>query len=362
MTDEHQKYIDPEALIRGLEDRPEAESSEEISALVGRLCEFYQTLKAEQSKQIPVYRPGGEWIEYIGHRAHIYKDWLDGNVPGASETLRNFWRNELGIVQQYAGYSGLVEKAEVRDRFVEQMAYDFVVWENLFGDDPRRLEVPHIGNPWGYVVSDVLVAPKALRYHLMSKQVASLVSDRSRPIVAEIGGGYGGMAYYLLKNKTDVTYIDLDLPEVLMIAAYYLSRAFPDKKVLLWESGVEFDPETLGSYDVILAPNWMLPELPDAGVDLFYNTFSLSEMPRDVVTEYISQIERAASGYFLHNNMDRHGVIQYGHERLPCSEYPISADRMKLVYRHYDRFQRLHQGRDGDYREELYEVVHKAAK
>jgi hypothetical protein len=59
--------------------------------------------------------------------------------------------------------------------------------------------------------------------------------------------------------------------------------------------------------------------------------------------------------YFLHNNMDRAGVINEGHERTPGSKFPFLDGTFKLLYKHYDLFQQKHSGRDGDYREFPYE-------
>jgi hypothetical protein len=74
-------------------------------------------------------------------------------------------------------------------------------------------------------------------------------------------------------------------------------------------------------------------------------------MPYDVIHEYVQQIQRACRGYFLYNNMDRQGVFNGGHERVPSSQYPIPPIAFKTLYKRYDLFQRLHSGRDGDYRE-----------
>jgi hypothetical protein len=59
---------------------------------------------------------------------------------------------------------------------------------------------------------------------------------------------------------------------------------------------------------------------------------------------------------FLHNNMDRRGVVNRGHERIPASEYPIDPTIWKRVYRRFDLFH----GHEGDYREFLY-VKHSPA-
>jgi putative sugar O-methyltransferase len=354
---EYDAFVSDEALLKGLADRHDDATTDEMAPLVEELCDFYSSLKSEQTRQDEIYLPGGEWQVHIDARSEYYQPWLDHDIAAATETLGNFWRGELGIVQQYASYNTLKDCADARVRFSDQLAYDFMVWSNLFGADVQELAVPRVGNPWGYYIENVLVAPKALRYHVLATQINEITRDAGHPVISEIGAGYGGVAHYLLRGDAPLTYIDFDLPEILVLIAYYLRRTVPHRKVLLFDPSVELNAETLSAYDVILMPNWMLPKMPAESVDLFFNTFSLSEMPMRTLTEYIKQIERCCRGYFLHNNMDRADVVQSGYERIPSSKYPIDNQRFKLLYKRYDLFQRLHSGRDGDYREYLYQRV-----
>jgi putative sugar O-methyltransferase len=154
------------------------------------------------------------------------------------------------------------------------MAHDYMVWLHLLSVSPSELTVPAVGNPWGYVVDNVMIGPKALRYHVLATQIQQITCDCKRPVIAEIGAGYGGTAYFVLRGQQPLTYIDFDLPEVLTIAAYYLTRTLPHRRALLYEPGFKFTTATLAEYDVILMPNWMLPALPADSVDLFLNTFS----------------------------------------------------------------------------------------
>ncbi|MBO0697025.1 MAG: putative sugar O-methyltransferase [Zavarzinella sp.] len=356
--DEYAEYVNPDALHRGLQDRPDPISDEELAPTAARLCRFYRDLKAAQADQPDLYLAGGEWREYLRQQERLYAPFQKGDIAAASRTLRHFWRNEHGsIVKQYAGFDRLRESEDDRHRFTEWTARDYMLWRNLLHADPEELTVPRVGNPWGYYVGDVLIAPKALRYHVLATQIREITADVARPVVAEIGAGYGGTAHYLMRGDWPATYVDFDLPEVLLFAAYYLVRTLPHRRVLLWEPGVRVDAATLAANDVVLCPNWELAGLPAGSVDLFLNTFSLSEMPPAVIEEYVRHIERACRGYFLYNNMDRPGVVNRGHQRVPCSRYPISPRTFKTLYKRYDLFQERHSGRDGDYREVLLQRI-----
>lgn len=352
---EYSDYLDPAFLTQGLAPAEDEAGVPDNEAVCRRLCAFYAAMKRGQPTQDPQFQPAGEWRTYHDNRETIYAAWLQKDIPAVAKSLANFWRNELGgIVKQYATLQTLQADACARDSFADAMAHDFMVWRNLFTDRVSALAVPNVGNPWGYVLEGVKIAPKALRYHALSSQIRSILSDAARPVVVEIGAGYCGMAYFLLRDCPSCCYLDFDLPETLMLGAYYLLCAHPDKKILLY--GEEpLTASALETYDAVLMPNWAIDQFPAMRADLVLNTFSLSEMPPDVISEYIRQIERICSGYFLHNNMDREGVQQYGHPRTPCARYPIDPAKFKLIYKKYDLFQRKHFGRDGDYRECLYE-------
>ena len=356
--DEYAPYVHEEALLRGLEDRPDPASDSDLAPTIERLCQFYRELKEAQRTQRDVFQPGGEWRVYLEEQQSLYAPFLQGDVPAATAALRNFWRNEYGaIVKQYAGFDRLMSSADHRKQFAEWMARDYMRWRNLFHARPEELIIPSVGNAWGYYVEDILVAPKALRYHALATQIRQLTADVPRPVVAEIGAGYGGTAHFLMRGTSPAVYIDFDLPEVLLIAAYYLIRTLPHCRVRLWEPGFRPDAAAIAANDIILCPNWELPALPEGGVDVFLNTFSLSEMPLEVIRVYLQNIERACGGYFLYNNMDREGVVNRGHERVPCSQYPFSPGTFKTLYKRYDLFQERHSGRDGDYREVLLQRI-----
>jgi putative sugar O-methyltransferase len=356
MNPEAQPFFDLSALESGLQSRPQPALDAAETALLKRVQQFYRSIKSHQPAQPEIYQPAGEWREHVNHRMPHYAAFQDESVERLASLLGNFWRNELGVlVKQYAGHSQLVEDPAKRQMYAEWMAYDLMIWTHLFNADIKELEIPEIGHPWGYVWNGVMLGSKVLRYHALKTQISGLTSDLDRPVVAEIGAGYGGMAYYLMKGTEPRVYIDFDLPETLAVAAYHLSKALPHRRVYLHDGGpVEWD-RVLKEYDVLLMPNWSIDTLPEKSVDVFLNTFSLSEMSRPVIEQYLKRIAIATRHYFLHNNMDRPGVVNEGHERTPGSQYPFPAGAFKLLYKHYDLFQQKHSGRDGDYREFLYQ-------
>lgn len=357
---DYKSFISYESLLLGLQERQERESFEERKNAILELCHFYQTMKKDQLNATKIYLPGGEWEVYLNKRKEFYKYLLSEDLVGAHKKLKDFWRNELGpIVSNYAYYADLASNNKTKiERFTSLMSRDYVIWRSLCPNENLDvLSVPNVGNPWGYAIDNKLIIPQAFRFHNHSKQISSILSDIEKPIWAEIGGGYGGTAFYYFKNiyEPKLTYINFDLPETLILSAYYLMCALPDKKIWLYNGQCSLNRENLSKYDIVLMPNYAIEYLEDNSIDLFLNAFSFSEMTSSILEKYISHLQRVTSGYFLHNNMDRKGIINRGYERIPCSEYPIDARKLKQLYNKHDVFQ----GYEGDYRECLYQRTKK---
>lgn len=341
------------SLEQGLIDRPE--DNLDKTEIIARISKMYQQLKKDDKDINELYKAGGEWDHYISERQSFYDDLLNENHDGAIEILSNFWRNKLGpIVKEYAKYEQLVnEETEFVERFIDRVAKNYLIWKELYGADISELQVPNVGNQWGLLIDGQLVVPKATRYHAHAQQVKNLTIDVDNPVFAEIGAGYTGMANFMLRDIPNLTYIDFDLPETLVIGAYYTMSAYPEKRILLYGEYDNLSDTNLEDYDCLFLPNFELPNFKSNTVDVFYNSFSLSEMPKATSSEYVEQIQKICRRYFLHNNMDRKGVINRGFERTPGSEYTIDKKVFKLVYKQFDLFH----GHDGDYKEFLYRKI-----
>jgi putative sugar O-methyltransferase len=357
VTPEARPFHDLAALEAGLQPRLDrARSPAGEPELLAELQRAYRMIKADQSRQPEIYQPAGEWREHVALRMPHYAAFYDSSCERLSALLGNFWRNELGVlVKQYAGYPQLQADGAARERYAQLMAYDLMIWTHLLNADVSELAMPEVGHPWGYLWQQTLIGSKAMRYHVLATQLQDMTREIARPVVAELGAGYGGLAYYLMRGNEARVYVDFDLPETLMVAAYYLRSALPHRRVYLHHGGAVDWNRLLGDYDVMLVPNWLIGALPVDSVDAFVNTFSLSEMTYPVIGHYVRCITAATRHYFLHNNMDRAGVLNQGHERIPASRYPVPELEFKLLYKRYDLFQQKHYGRDGDYREYLYQ-------
>ncbi len=346
-----------ENLDAGLVDRSRKNGPDDKQIeTLQRIVAAYNAAKADQADVADPYKPGGAWKEDMDRLRKPYIDALVAeDIDRLAHLLGDFFRN-TGVSGLWThGYYEKIKSGSKRRRvkYVGDLLEDHRIASDLLGEfDVSRLEIPEVGNPWGYTMKDTLAIPTSFRHFYYCRRFENLLRDTENPIVAEIGGGFGGLAYYLLTEIDGLKYMDFDLPEVLVVVQYFLMNCFPEKSFLLYgEERSDFlDKATLDKYDVALMPNFCLPSVGDQVADLLVNTGSLSEMDYTTVEEYIGQISRMTKGYFFHDNSDK-AVANSEHSEVPSSAFPISPDLFSLVY----KCQTPWGGQGGRYKEHLYE-------
>jgi len=212
-------------------------------------------------------------------------------------------------------------------------------WMNSGRKPVDALDQPRHGNQSGAYIDGTFVTIPSFAAEVYGELLGEITrAVEPKPVIAELGAGYGNLAYYLLSRLNRYTFVDFDLPEVLVTAAYFLAKAFPDRKVLLYgESDFQL-PEAATEYDLVFMPSYELARVPASCIDLFMNVSSLGEMPADVARAFVADITRATR-YFFHSNHDRRrNVYKDGSQGLLAHEYPIPSDRFRLVTRYPELF------------------------
>ena len=106
-----------------------------------------------------------------------------------------------------------------------------------------------------------------------------------------------------------------------MIQSYYLSCAFPGRKLVSYSDEKKIlDDELLTEHDIVLLPNFAFPNISLSDVDLVVNVRSLSEMSMETIQEYFRQIERIGSLFFFHENIAMQRLDKL--HGIPSSEFP----------------------------------------
>lgn len=243
------------------------------------------------------YLPNEMWNKSVKEiRDGFVTALLTGDNLG--DYFKNFWRNECSEhLIKYATFNTLQEfGAEAQSYYKYRLLHDSDVWRE-FSESPdlKQLTLPPIGNPFGCNLNGTLLTGSSLHSNYYAEKIDALIQGIERPVVAEIGGGSGVMAYYLLQRNSSLRYLNFDLPEILAVSQYFLMMALPDRKFKLFGEEVE-------DFDIALLPNFSIADMADNSCDVVANIHSLSEMTREAVDEYSKQISRICKGYFYHEN------------------------------------------------------------
>lgn len=128
-----------------------------------------------------------------------------------------------------------------------------------------------------------------------------------------------------------------------MLASYYLSKNFPDKRLYTYEKYLEsgeVSKDDFASHDIFVLPTWAKFN-ESITIDLFINTRSMMEMEVDVIGRYFDFIQSYASSEALFLNINRYEKRTVGHA-VRISEYPYDDNWEVLVSKPYFEQPHIH--------------------
>ncbi|MDA8326257.1 MAG: putative sugar O-methyltransferase [Nitrospiraceae bacterium] len=202
---------------------------------------------------------------------------------------------------------------------------------------------PNVGNPFGMFYKsgkfESVIPSVAFRHIHMALMACSITKNIEPASIMEIGGGFGGVLFYIAKLlKKSIALQSIDIPEINVISAYFLSKALPDVKIILYGENTN-----TGGNAISIQPNWVLKEIPPDSVSLVINTDSFPEMPEMTMLEYLGRIAEI-SRYFYSVNQDcgrggQNRLSQTDTEKLglECINYNIAWMRRGYFERLYRR-------------------------
>jgi putative sugar O-methyltransferase len=223
-----------------------------------RLFNFYKLMKKNEVNNPEVIKPSSLWQTHINQD---YKFLLDSSKNNDLESfaffLNNFgnWDNYLGIehnilLKRYS--KNFILRSFLRN---EIFLKHFMIWKD-FGysrKDLQKIATPEFGNQLGAYLDGNFVTIGSFFNQIISKILFEHIKDNKRPVICDLGGGYGKLGHFLVKNFKNSSFIDFDIPEVLVLAAYYLIKTYPNKKTLLYNNITEInDKLNLINYDNIV--------------------------------------------------------------------------------------------------------------
>jgi putative sugar O-methyltransferase len=286
--------------------RPRQGQSGDDTAILERISNAYVRAAETEAFVKPVYRPTAWWKEVRREGlASVRRALAARDIVGLERMYGNFFRDPCSTGLVGAPYK--MNKAHLGQAadesscrfFLSNALYRIDYWNaqtgNRFALDD--LAGPEIGNPFGVCLDGTLVRAGTESKHYSAHRIMDLLPPQNVPVV-EIGGGFGSMAYYLLRDRPGTTYVNFDVPESIALASYYLLKSFPDRRFLLY--GEEpLSADSLSRFPVVLMPVFELPNMPTKGAVLTFSANTLSSLTRAAMAEYLQEIHRTTNEYLL---------------------------------------------------------------
>jgi len=311
-------------------------------ALVARIFEAFRRMKQDQPKarNAARYLPSALWQRHLEEAyGGLGTGWRDGNVAAFHHFLANFgtWKTYTGI--EYSTFIRKNMASPLTRSYLRNEVFgrQLEIWRWLYdGRKPlSALTYPTFGNQVGAYVDGVFVGANSYFKEYYGSLLSGIMADRDRPVLGELGAGYGKLAYFALRDLPRFCFVDFDLPETLCLAAYYLMKVWPEKKALLYGEA-DYGPGRHREYDLIFMPAYEIEKIGSDSVDLFINHTSLGEMTKEAVENYLAYVADATR-YFFHLNHDitpnHYGAGARGYLG---HEYPLPPGKFKQLFRYPD--------------------------
>ena len=134
-------------------------------------------------------------------------------------------------------------------------------------------------------------------------RVRELLNGEQNGRVCEIGGGYGGCAYYVFKRPLR-KYVIIDLPVINVLQGFFLIKTCGPNNVYLY--GEKDEDRAIN-----VLPYWMVGEMLEKCFDLTLSQESLPEIDSESAEEYVMEIARTTRQWFLSINQECGADVGY---------------------------------------------------
>ncbi len=296
---------------------PRIRDGQDDSAIVKRIIAAYRKAKALQPGTGEAFNVSNEWLSiYERNLGPVMKALAEGDVEHVQSMYQNFFRDpcSTGLAGLPIKIPNLFGGGPIKPKYRQYIMCDVLhrynLWRTRTGNKypAEALSAPIVGNPYGYTVDGVFVRACGDYQHYYAHAIGELLVSCPNNVVVELGGGFGGLAFYLLRDHPMVSYVDFDLPEASALASYYLMKSLPDVPIRLYGE-VELSPALLKVPGLTIMPSFEIVNMPPMSTAVSFNSYSLAEMSPSTVRVYLDEIARITQGYLLHVNHNRNAVL-----------------------------------------------------
>ena len=269
-----------------------------------RICAAYSAACRAAASAEPPYRIRGIWAEWLKvNYGPLTEALTSGDYERTLSLLENFAREQFAVGTG-GSYDELVRyrHSPFGRMYVKSVWCDYRDRLAATGFDLSRVIYPAVGNPAGIPLNGNTIQIDTLRHAHHASEICGLLGRAESPVVVEIGGGFGGQAHQIITQwhqagRRAGQYLDFDIPEIQVVASYFLLKAFPEQKICLFGEGGPSDSFAIG-----LFPHFTIDTLVDRSADLMFNSYSFSEMDGNAALHYLAVVNRACRTYFMHIN------------------------------------------------------------
>lgn len=159
------------------------------------------------------------------------------------------------------------------------------------------IDRPKVMGAFGVMIDGKLIDTKVPEDVYCANLIKKLVKQYKCQSIAEIGGGFGGLAMQALRHGCE-KYTVFDLPIIIMVQGYYLMKVFGGDVI-------KMPGEMVNDRMINLRPYWDFTS-QDCQFDLVVNRDSMPEMPLQAALGYIAEIKRR-NALFLSINQECEG-------------------------------------------------------
>lgn len=213
------------------------------------------------------------------------------------------------------------------------------LWEYVLRSDIRhifyKIEEPSIGNPFLVTYKKRSISQDLCNSVHEFYSITENMDTQKRMNIAELGAGYGRLAYVFLKTLPKASYTIIDIPPALFISQEYLSRIFSKEKIFYFRPFKSFRnvKREFESARIRFMMAHQIEYLPDKYFDHVITISSLHEMTRKQIRNYIIHIDRLTKELFYMKQWlkSRTSDNMYISQR----EYPIPKKWRTIFERHH---------------------------
>jgi glycosyltransferase involved in cell wall biosynthesis len=274
---------------------------------------------------------------------------MTGGAPGGATAPSAYWREELETIDYMIDASPLIlrklrhhafhitgirpydyrSKGDNRREYFEARLNAL---RALGGDSLLVPESPALGG-FGFDIGGRLFNVDTLKFYevLIGMErggVLPALRQRQRPVVCEIGAGWGGFAYQFKTLVPNSTYVIVDFPELFLYSATYLGTVFPEARLAFVGAGGDAADvaRTRGDADFVFVPQALAGRATIGQPDLVVNMVSFQEMTDGQVRRYADIAASTGCPFIYSFNRERSA---YNTELIRVSD--ALAERYRLT-------------------------------